>query len=83
MTDRAALVERVAKAIRSRPHFASLDHARHLTDLIRDLALEEAAKVADNMWVQGHGNLPVEPYAATKQVSGEIAAAIRDLKSKA
>lgn len=45
-------------------------------------ALEEAAKVAAGMWWQGHGHLATEPYAAAKQASDEIAAAIRALKEK-
>ena len=51
--------------------------------LVRAEVLEEAAKVAEGMPINGHGNLAVEPYAAAKQVSDEIAAAIRALEEKA
>lgn len=51
--------------------------------LVRAELLEEAAKVAEDMPINGHGNLAVEPYAAAKQVSDEIAAAIRALGEKA
>lgn len=49
---------------------------------IRREALEEAARVAQGMWWQGHGNLATEPYAAAKQAGDEIAAAIRAMISK-
>jgi len=73
--ERAALVERVAEAIRSRPHFASLDHARHLVDMIRDLALEEAVKVV----TQHYEELCTEH----RLLLMNRAAAIRALKSTA
>ena len=60
-----------------------LDDADAAIAIIRGETLEEAARVAENMPINGHGNLAVEPYAAAKQVSDEIAAAIRALKEKA
>lgn len=54
-----------------------------MADAAIALVLEEAAKVADGMPINGHGNLAVDPYAAAKQVSDEIAAAIRALGEKA
>lgn len=75
---RAALVERVARAMFEPPRDR---YYRAHASAALDLALEEAAQVASDMWVEGHGNLPTEPYAAAKQVCAEIAAAIRALKS--
>lgn len=77
---RAALVERMCVALAT-----AWDNEQRMQDGMSaalDLALEEAAQVAAEMWVDGHGNLPTEPYAAAKQVCAEIAAAIRALKGE-
>lgn len=84
MTDRAELIEKMAAAIQIAQAGSSFgDTLRNIASDLADLALEEAARVASDMWIEGHGNLPVEPYAAAKQVCSEIAAAIRALKSRA
>lgn len=59
-----------------------LELVRDLAKVTRINALEEAAKVAEGMWWQGHGNLATAPYAAAEQAGDEIAAAIRALKEK-
>lgn len=78
------LRERVAVAImtaKAGPSFGETQ--RNMADAAIALVLEEAAKVAEDMPIQGHGNLATAPYAAAKQVADEIAAAIRALKEKA
>lgn len=69
MTDRAALVERVADAIAKAwdEHGRVIDAATAAIDLIRAETLEEAARAANEAWLDG---VPV----------AEIPAAIRALK---
>lgn len=55
------------------------DQWRPLADAVIAICMEEAARVAEGMWWQGHGNLATEPYAAAAQAGNEIAAAIRAL----
>ena len=69
------LVERVTRALDT---WVDPEKVRDAIDVV----LEEAAKVADGMWWQGHGNLATAPYAAAEQAGDEIAAAIRALKGK-
>lgn len=89
--DRAALVERMAEAF-----FDSLGEynwpaiqgepqrrIRHQLSAALDLALEEAAKVAEGFPAHTHGNLATAPPQAAEQAADEIAAAIRALKSRA
>lgn len=77
------LVERVARACTCHPSEAPVPCRKQYAFLdciraeARAIALEEAAKVAENFPARTHGNLATAPYAAAEQAAEEIAAAIR------
>lgn len=86
--NRDELVEKVARAIadyelpvgpgwqdRWRDYLGTADAAI-------DIALEEAARVAEAFPAHTHGNLATAPAQAAEQASDEIAAAIRKMKGK-
>lgn len=95
MTDtaRASLVERVAMALAraaystggmeriTDPYTPDADYWDSQAIAAIDIALEEAAKVAEGFPARTHGNMATAPYAAVEQAMDEIAAAIRALKS--
>ena len=95
---RSELVERVAKAIyecwcrvngvtkTSMPWEEIESDERDITiaeaAAAINLALEEAARVAEAFPAFTHGNLAIAPERVAGQVAGEIAAAIRALKGE-
>ena len=80
---REELREKVARVLaagmREQPDDAWKFYAND-ADAAIAIVLEEAANIASEMWIIGHGNLNADPYYAAKQVGDEIAAAIRALK---
>ena len=72
MTDRAALVEKVADLVRFNHDPIAI--ANEAIDLIRAEVLEEAARVADDAMTEGS--------YSWNDACGHVAAAIRALKEK-